>query len=166
MEAMGFGRAEIDAAMRAAYFNPDRAVEYLLTVKRPRTPSTSELEADCNVRAYLNIYSRHSSRRSSHGKRRLPRHLPPLPLRSPPEKTTNPSTCSISLPNKADEAEAEVEARRPPLLRREARPGSETWIFFGITRSSSSSDKLCSNSHRCWSASCSKLGLEIHSSRN
>lgn len=35
MEAMGFARSDIDRAMRAAFYNPDRAIEYLLTVRLP-----------------------------------------------------------------------------------------------------------------------------------
>lgn len=46
MEAMGFERSQIDAAMRAAFFNPDRAVEYLLNVSGGEE-SRMDLQNDC-----------------------------------------------------------------------------------------------------------------------
>jgi UV excision repair protein RAD23 len=33
MESMGFERSQIDVAMRAAFYNSERAIEYLLTVR-------------------------------------------------------------------------------------------------------------------------------------
>jgi UV excision repair protein RAD23 len=34
MESMGFPRPEIEAALRAAFYNSERAIEYLLNVRK------------------------------------------------------------------------------------------------------------------------------------
>lgn len=77
MLSMGFARADIDAAMRAAFFNPDRAVEYLLTVRQAASFCTNHVLTVFRVSQTAHVKSKHKPHRRTQTRRLRPRLLPP-----------------------------------------------------------------------------------------
>ena len=185
MESMGFERSQIDRAMRAAYNNPDRAVEYLLTVRIIHVVAIAS--TDYGNRAYLTMLPKNNRRASRRPLLPQPRqHLQPNRLRLRPllrpkpkrlQKPTMLQSTSSKPPLKqAVEAapvvgglvqqlepavgEAQVEpAPRVVLGAEEVEAQPATWaisISCATTRNSSSCARSCRRSHACWSLFCSR----------
>lgn len=170
---MGFERTQIDAAMRAAYYNSERAIEYLLTVGDSRYKSDRLLSMN---REFPRIYNLNNA------KQRPLLQLQQLVLKrmlryQQLEAMMNQLIYSKQQPRQARRVGA-VEVVVAAMLELLVLQLQVYWperalervlVDLGIsiscatTPSFSSYDRSSSNSHRCSSPSCSRSVLATRS---
>lgn len=166
MESMGFERSQIDLAMRAAFYNSERAIEYLLTV------SGMALDLTYVLTGFLRVSPTMSNRNNDKQLQRLLLKPKISRFRQQEEKAVmRVSTFSRPQPRLvlADVARVlalalvEIHLQVQVQVRvLEVQLVSETSTFYEITLNFSNCDRLYSKTHKCSSPFFSRLARATH----